>query len=305
MPRVDALLNNGARLLAASSAEPRRDAQLLLLQLLRKDRAWLLSHPEFEVGVEQHSEYEAMLQRRALHEPMQYILGEQEFYGLRFAVRPGVLIPRPETEHLVEAVLRWSAAFSLGSERGPRIVDVGTGSGAIAVALACLLPQARLYAVDLSQSALQIAKENAEAHNVQDRICFVQSDLLAALRGEQVDCVVSNPPYVQSGEELSLEVAEWEPSLALFAGPDGMDVYRRLIPHACKHLHPGGLLALEIGAGQQDAIAQLMQHQGGWDAPHFEQDLRGIARVALTCKSKKGMRASGELARRDIKRVAR
>lgn len=286
MPKVDALVETGIVVLAASSAEPRWDAQLLLLQVLGRDRAWLLTHPDAEASPKQQAMYEAMLQRRAKREPMQYILGEQEFYGLRFTVRPGVLIPRPETEHLVEEVLDWSTAFSRASGRPPKIVDVGTGSGAIAVALAHTLPDAQVMAVDLSPQALQIAEENARAHGVQQQIHFVQSDLLDALTHEHFDCVVSNPPYVESGEELAPEVATWEPHLALFAGPDGMDVYRRLVPQAYARLHPGGLLAMEIGAGQRDAIAALLQPTQGWEGLSFHPDLRGIDRVVLAVRSR-------------------
>ena len=218
--------------------------------------------------------YEALLARRVLAEPMQYILGEQEFYGLRFRVTPAVLIPRPETEHLVDAVADWAP-----KDKPVRIVDVGTGSGAIAVALAHLLPLARVDAVDLSESALEVARGNARAHGVADRVRFQQSDLLTSVRNERFDVVVSNPPYVARSEQLEPQVMEWEPHIALFAGKEGMDVYRRLVPAAGAVLQCGGLLALELGAGQAPLLQALLEVSGCWGEPEFLRDLQGIKRL--------------------------
>ena len=212
------------------------------------------------------------LARRARHEPVQYIVGEQEFFGLKFRVTPDVLIPRPETEHLVEAALaRTDRDASL------RIADVGTGSGAIAVALAHALPRARVTALDISPAALAVAQENAESHGVAIAFGFLKSDLLEAVAGERFDMIVSNPPYVAEGEELEPQVRDYEPGSALFAGPEGLDVYRRLIPQAQAALRPGGWLLLEIGHGQRDALAQLL---AGWGNVSFIADLQGIPRVA-------------------------
>ncbi len=204
---------------------------------------------------------------------MQYILGEQEFYSLRFKVTPAVLIPRPETEHLVDAVLS-----TLPNDRPARIADVGTGSGAIAVALAYKLPLAHVDALDLSQSALQIAQENARAHGVEGRVRFLESDLLSAVSGERYDSIVSNPPYIADSEVLEAQVRDWEPRTALYAGPSGLEVYRRLIPEAHRQLNPGGLLAVEVGWGQAEAVAGLFDRTL-WSPPELVPDLQGIARV--------------------------
>ena len=237
------------------------------------DRAWLLTHPEAELTVEQAANFEGWVQRRARQEPVQYILGETEFYGLALRVTPDVLIPRPETEHWVEAALE-----RLRPDTEVRICDVGTGSGAIAVALAHALPRAEVTALDISAAALEIAKENAARHGVAGRVRFVESDLLSAVRGERFDVVVSNPPYVRDDEVLETQVREFEPRAALFAGPTGLEVYERLIPEAREALVPGRWLLMEIGHGQRDALANLLRD---WDGVEFVADLQGIPRVAI------------------------
>jgi release factor glutamine methyltransferase len=253
-----------------------RDAELLLLTAAGISRAGLLAHPGNVISQEVLARYEASLARRLGYEPIQYILGEQEFYGLRLRVTPAVLIPRPETEHLVEAVIARLA--------GPvRVLDVGTGSGAIALAIATELPEASVTAVDLSPAALEVARSNASALGLAGRVRFLESDLLAAVAGEVFDAVVSNPPYVPIGdrEEMQAQVREFEPGLALFAGATGMGVYARLIPQAHAVLEPGGLLAMEIGFGQREAIAGLLV---GWQDVSFVDDLQGIARVVLAVR---------------------
>ncbi|SNS27054.1 [protein release factor]-glutamine N5-methyltransferase [Granulicella rosea] len=252
-----------------------QDAALLLMHTLGVTRATLVAHPERRFTTEEQVAYQAMLQRRVVFEPLQYILGEQEFYGLPLKVTPAVLIPRPETEHLVEAVLA-----RLPKDKPVRIADIGTGSGAIAIALAHLLPLAEVAALDLSPAALSIARENAIRHGVQDRIRFIESDLLAAVAGERFDAIVSNPPYIPSADRETMhpQVTEFEPAGALFAEDDGLAVYQRLIPQAAQSLEPSGLLAMEFGFGQRDAIAELLS---GWDAVGFIDDLQGIPRVAL------------------------
>jgi release factor glutamine methyltransferase len=213
---------------------------------------------------------------------MQYITGTQEFYGFPFRVTPAVLIPRPETEHLVEAVLE-----RVPHDRTLHILDIGTGSGAIAIALALHLPQADVFALDLSPAALEIAQENAVALNTSGRVRFAVSDLLDSLTAQQKveywDAVVSNPPYVPASDAAQMhpQVRDYEPRSALFAGGDGLDVYRRLIPQARVALKSGGLLALEIGFGQQRAISELLPC---WHDISFVDDLQGIPRVALARK---------------------
>jgi release factor glutamine methyltransferase len=254
-----------------------RDAELLLLHTLQIPRVTLIAHPDDELSANQRSAYEDTIARRLHHEPIQYITGQQEFYGLTLKVTPAVLIPRPETEHLVEAVLK-----RLPTNKPLRIADIGTGSGAIAIAIAAHLPQAAIIALDISAEALAIATANAGEHKVADRIRFLQSDLLSALNreAETFDAIVSNPPYVAETDRAILhpQVRDHEPATALFAGKTGLDIYRRLIPQAYSALKPTGLLALEIGHDQQDAIAALLR---AWHNLSFVNDLQHIARVAL------------------------
>jgi len=252
-----------------------RDAQLLLLHMLGLGRTALFTEPERPLSKAEQAAYEAAVARRAAGEPVQYITGQQEFYGLMLKVSPAVLIPRPETELLVEAVLA-----RLPADQPVRIADVGTGSGAIAVALAHALPMAQVTAVDLSEAALKVATENAAAHGVTGRVKFLLSDLLARAGAEPFDAVVSNPPYIPEGDRDSLhrQVKDHEPEMALFAGADGLEVYRRLVPQAWAALKPGGLLAMEIGYGQREAVAALVS---GWNEVEFLDDLQGIPRVVL------------------------
>lgn len=275
----DMSAKNIPKLLEAASARlahlpvGRRDAELLLLRALGRDRVWLLTHADAELTAGQVELYEAWIARRARQEPVQYIVGEQEFFGLTMRVTPDVLIPRPETEHLVEALLS-----RVPHGAAMQIADVGTGSGAIAVALAHALPLARVTALDISAAALDVARENAEQHGVAERVRFLESDLLSAVRGERFFAVVSNPPYVAEGEVLEAQVREYEPQRALYAGLTGLEVYERLIPQAWQALVPQGWLLLEMGQGQRDAVARLLQD---WDEVEFVADLQGIPRVAI------------------------
>lgn len=261
-------------------AEAPRDAELLLLHALQIPRATLLAHPDLELTSDQLYLYEQSIHRRLQHEPVQYITGQQEFYGLALRVSPAVLIPRPETEHLVESVLS-----RLPHDHPVSIADVGTGSGAIAIALAVHLPEAHITALDLSTEALHLAQLNAENHHVAHRIRFLQSDLFSALPpGAAFDAIVSNPPYVPTSDRPNLhpQVREHEPETALFAGPEGLDIYRRLIPEAQHLLKAKGLLALEIGHGQRDSLAQLLTD---WSDATFIDDLQKIPRVAVAHRS--------------------
>ena len=256
----------------------RRDAETLLAHVIGCERAWLLAHPESEVSADFAEHFASLAARRAAHEPLQYLTGTQEFYGLPFRVSPQTLIPRPETEHLVEAVLLWATQFH--DERTLTIADVGTGSGAIAVALATHLAGVRIVATDLSPGALTLATENARAHGCEDRIEFMLGDLLSGVVEGTLDAVASNPPYVPSGDAATMqpEVVGHEPHTALFAGEDGLNVYRRLIPAAAHALRDGGLLAMEFGYGQREAMRQML---AGWDEVRFIDDHAGIPRVAL------------------------
>lgn len=270
----DALQSGSERLTAFVNA--RRDAELLLLHVLGRNRAWLIAHPEAEITPEQLIHYENLLGRRSRNEPIQYLIERQEFFGFNLRVTPDVLIPRPETEHLVEAALA-----RVSADASANILDVGTGSGAIAITLAAHRPNAAVTAVDLSSAALAVARENAAAHHLEDRIRFLESDLLGAVRDEQFDVIVSNPPYVAQHEPLEPQVARFEPRSALFAGESGLEVYRRLIPQAEKALVSGGWLLMEAGFGQQPALAQLL---AGWRNVSFLPDLQGIPRVAIAQK---------------------
>ncbi|MGA3011636.1 MAG: peptide chain release factor N(5)-glutamine methyltransferase [Terracidiphilus sp.] len=252
----------------------RRDAELLLTHSLQRSRVWLITHGDALLADELSVSYTELLERRQKGEPIQYITGETEFYGLPFRVTPDVLIPRPETEHLVERVIGLASDFE-----APRILDIGTGSGAIAVVLAHELSHASVTATDVSSRALELARENAKRNGVSIR--FLLGDLLGPVAGERFEIIVSNPPYVAEADRNSLdvEVREHEPALALFAGEDGLDVCRRLIPAAFDALVQGGFVVLEIGYGQSTAIADLLAGSG-FGQIEFVPDLQGIPRVA-------------------------
>ena len=251
----------------------RMDAELLLMHAIQRPRAFLLANPEYVLSDEEFEKFQQSLLRRQLHEPIQYIMGTMEFYGLQLFVDARVLIPRSETEHLVEAVLERTPV-----DRPIRIVDVGTGSGAIAIAMAAHRPLANVAALDISPAALELATRNANHHGVADRIRFLVSDVLSAVETEQFDVVVSNPPYIAIGEgpSLSRQVREHEPAVALFAGDTGHEIYERLIPQTKRVLKSGGWLALEFGFGQKDALSRLL---AGWSEVSFISDLQGIPRV--------------------------
>jgi release factor glutamine methyltransferase len=261
-----------AAALLAPSATAQRDAELLLLHVINMSRAELLAHPEHELTERQSNHYQAAIARRGHQEPMQHILGRQEFYGRDFIVNRLVLIPRPETEHLIEAALAIRPAPE-------RVLDIGTGSGILAITLALELRNATVTATDISVAAVAVAQKNAQQLGA-EQIRFVPSDLFAALGEECFDCIVSNPPYVSTAEVLEPQVRDYEPATALYAGEDGLAVYRQLIPDATEHLDPGGHLLLEIGHGQRDAVQALLAEHG-YTEIRFVDDLQGIARVAI------------------------
>jgi release factor glutamine methyltransferase len=264
----------------------RLDAETLLLSQIGRNRAWLIAHLDDDFAGCRAIGYAALLDRRTKGEPIQYILGECEFYGMPFSVTPDVLIPRPETEQLVEKAAQLIPVFDRGCEGfSPRILDVGTGSGAIAISVARNWGPAEITAVDISPAALEVARSNAARLGFAEQIRFLQGDLLAPIAGEVFDLIVSNPPYVpaRDRDSLAVEVRDYEPARALFAGDDGFEVYRRLIPAAYAVLARGGFIALEIGYGQADAVRDLLQ-AANFEAIEFTPDLQGIPRVVTAQK---------------------
>jgi release factor glutamine methyltransferase len=255
---------------------------------LNCDRAYLFAHPERELTQEEQSRYDEALTQRAKGVPAQYITGHQEFWGLDLIVSPAVLIPRPETEHLIETLLPLARPM-----KRPIIVDVGTGSGAIALALAKELPNAEIHATDISPAALEIAEANAarlqlefrtiNGHEPERRIHFHDTDLLRGIPTNAFDFVVSNPPYVGESEEdtVQLEVRKFEPRTAVFAGPTGLEVIEKLIPAAHAALKPEGYLVMEISGTIAESVRSLLQ---GWEDITLTNDLQGIPRVALARK---------------------
>lgn len=263
---------------SADVGSPRLNAETLLMFVLGVNRAYLYAHPERELNPEEQARYDVVIRQRSSGVPSQYVTGHQEFWGLDFVVSPAVLIPRPETEHLVEAVLELAKDM-----RFPRIVDVGTGSGCVALALAHELKTAEIFAVDLSPDALAIARANAARLQLASRVQFLQSNVLDALAGTHIfDFVVSNPPYVglNEADKVQRSVFEFEPRMAVFAGVNGLDVIRPLIEQAHAALKPGGHLAIEIGYSMRDAVHGLL-HPTLWDETTVVPDLQGIPRVII------------------------
>jgi release factor glutamine methyltransferase len=254
------------------------NAELLLMFTLGCDRAYLYGYPERELAPDDVSRYNDALAQRSTGMPAQYITGHQEFWGMDLIVSPAVLIPRPQTEHVVEGVLELSKASRLGAS-APKIVDVGTGSGCIALALAKELPLAEIHATEISTAALELARANAARHQLQSRIRFQHTDLLDGMERDGFDFVVSNPPYVGESEEdqVQLEVRKFEPREAVFAGPEGTEVIDRLIPPAREVLRPGGWLVMEISGTIVEPVRKLLRD---WDLVQITNDLEGIARVA-------------------------
>lgn len=247
----EALRLAAARLEQAGVPDADVDAAYLLASVLKEDTLAMRINGHRELAAPQRAAFDALCDRRAVREPLQYILGETEFMGLTFHVEPGVLIPRADTEILVEKALAWM-------KPGARVLDIGTGSGAIAVSLAKLGRQAQVTAVDVSDRALEIARRNAERNGA--TVEFVKSDCFSALKGRKYDMIVSNPPYISEDEMRGLmpEVTR-EPELALFGGADGLDFYRRISREASEYLNEGGCLLFEIGWLQKDAVSALMK----------------------------------------------
>lgn len=268
-----------ALLRAGLTAENARvDAEVLARHALGWDRARLLADGREPMPPDADRHYSALIERRATREPVAFITGQREFWGLCFDVSPDVLIPRPETELIVEA-----ACERRGQLDGVRtIVDVGTGSGCLAIALAREFPNARVLATDVSAAALGVASRNAVRHEVDRRVTFVRGDLLEPVQGP-VDLVVSNPPYVPSGVELSPDIVRFEPPIALYSGRDGLTLVRRLVASVRSRLADGGLFVVEFGLGQDDEVVALAR-DAGWQDVTIKEDLQGIPRVAVMTK---------------------
>lgn len=286
MTFIEAINIATATLSAAGITTARLDAEVLLSHLLAKDRTWLITHFHDAFSDEINRAFERDIRRRSQREPLQYITGKQEFWGLEFTVTPDVLIPRPETELVVETAVRMA-----NLSKPAVIVDLCTGSGCIAVSLAKELAGANIFAVDKSDKALAVARENASKHGVSDRIRFLDGDLFQPLeeldiRG-QIDIIVSNPPYVRSGDRNTLqpEVRDYEPGLALFAGPQGIEIHERIVEAAPSYLKQHGELIMELGLGQADRIAEMIRLSRVYSAPVVQKDLAGIERVIVARKN--------------------
>jgi len=270
----EALHSARQRLQALGGTHPGLEAELLLAYVLGCPRAYLYAHPELELTPVQLSKFQALLARRLRHEPLQYIIGVQEFYGRPFRVTPAVLIPRPETEHVVELALA-------RLDRASRVLDIGCGSGAIAITVQ-LEARCKVWGTDISRAALEVARENARALGAQ--VTFVACDLGGCFCTASFDLVASNPPYVglEQREQLAPEVKEFEPPEALFAGPSGLEFYPRLVDEARRLLRPGGWFLVELGAGQATAVQQMLGP--GWVETSISADLAGIPRVLIARK---------------------
>jgi release factor glutamine methyltransferase len=266
-------------------------AELLLLHVAGRDRTWLYAHPEDLLSAEQEERFLSLVARRAAGEPTQYLTGKQEFWGLDFEVTPDVLIPRPETEHVIEVALDRLAVREIRAGRkqtlsgeGLRVADVGTGSGCIVVALAKDLPGAKFVATDISPAALVVAQRNAARHNFAKDIEFVHANLLEGVASPisqmSFDLIASNPPYIGRREEATLqrEVRDHEPGTALFGGEEGYELYGALVTQAAAHLNSGGIVVLELGHDSLAAVQPLFDTPE-WTNVGVTNDLAGIPRV--------------------------
>jgi len=264
-------------------SEPRAGAEVLLAHCLKCSRLDLYLRHDQPLSDDELSCYKKGLKRRLGHEPTQYVTGHQEFWSLDFLVSPAVLIPRPETELLVEAVLKHLSRSKPGGVT-PQILDIGTGSGILAVTLAAELPQALVVAVDQSWESLGLARENARRHKVEHQINWILADLVSALAPRALfEAIVANPPYVPTAdwEQLPPEIKEYEPRLALDGGPDGLEVIRALVLAVQPLLQPDGLLALEVGQGQAETVQQLLEQAGAYTPSEIVLDYQRLGRVVL------------------------
>jgi len=280
---AESILAAAQTLRRAGVSEARRDAGSLLEYVIDRDRTFIITHAEHLISTEQLERFRECVSRRAKGEPLQYITGRQAFYGLDFEVTKDVLIPRPETELLVEAALR----LICDAEAAPFICDIGTGSGCIAIALLHERPSAHALATDVSEAAIRVAQRNAARHSVSERIVFIVSDCLSSLRTDETrfDFVVSNPPYVNGWalEGLQREVRDHEPRVALTPGTDGLSIIRRLLSESTNVLKTGGYLMIEIGYDQGAAVDSLIDNNV-WNLLDIHQDLQSIPRIVALQK---------------------
>ena len=272
---VQTALLQGVKLLEdGAMAVPRLTAEVLLAHALRRERIYLFGHPEHELSEVEWLHYGRYLHERLRGKPTQYVTGRQEFYGREFRVTPDVLIPRPETEHVIETALQLCSGAR-------RIADAGCGSGALAITLR-LETGANVWATDISRPALHVATQNAR--NLGADVSFVECDLVSSFADASIDLIVSNPPYVPEGDEAGLqrEVRDWEPRQALYAGPTGLEIYDRLVRDAARVLRPDGRLIMELGFGSHERVAAMFS--GSWREPQVLPDLAGIPRVIAARK---------------------
>jgi release factor glutamine methyltransferase len=269
-----ALSSAAEALHSAGVAEAAREARSLLAFTLDRDAAFLIAHPEYELSSDEAERFGGYLERRVDREPFQYITGHQEFYGLDFEVTPDVLIPRPETEILVEAAIELLS----GSDKGS-FCEIGVGSGCISISIVHAVCEARGLGVDISAKALEVARRNAARHGVVDRLTLRQGDAFKGINGK-FDLVVSNPPYVPRGsiDSLQAEVGRFEPRSALDGGDDGLDIVKKIVCDAPGTLNPGGVLLMEIGFDQSEPVAAFFDERN-WGEPEFLPDLQGIPRT--------------------------
>jgi release factor glutamine methyltransferase len=265
-----------ARTLAESGvADPRREANSILAFAISRDLTFLIAHPEYELNEREEFDFLAFVQRRTHREPLQHITGKQEFYGLDFVVSPDVLIPRPETELIVE-----NALMIIRDIDSPRLCEIGTGSGCITVSILNQCKEATAVCADISEAALEVAILNAKNHGVADRITFLQSDVFSKIPIERFDLLVSNPPYIPESdiEHLQPEVGRFEPRSALTDGGDGLSIIRRIVSDAPAYLVPGGYLLMEIGFSQSEQVREMFD-ASFWEKAGFVPDLQGIPRM--------------------------
>jgi len=273
------------RLAAHKIENSRLDAEVLLGHVLHRDRAWLIAHYPDRISDEEYRFFDRLIERRAVREPLQYITSTQEFWGIDFLVTPDVLIPRPETELVVE-----NAIACLRDAKASMVVDLCTGSGCIAICLARELPGALIYATDRSAKALAVARTNAQRQGMGQRIRFIEGDLFGPLNVAEmdgiVDVITANPPYIKRGDLATLqpEVRDFEPEMALIAGADGTEIAERIIIESLRYLKSGGRLVMEFGMGQAEALRGMVDKTGAYSSSEILKDLAGLERIIIATR---------------------